>query len=523
MIEEGGEMRVITRVFAAVVSVTLVPVFALEIIWEPEIPISSVDDTTSSASWSSQRNMAVGQDGRIHVIWADDRTPPYADIYNGIWYSRSDNGGVMWSIPRCISEPVYGAAGLCNYTNASPSITVVGNGHVHAFWDGFNQDYTHGYAIYAVSMNNGINWTFPVDPIVWEYWAVEPPSGFNSLVSDGSNYLVFYDQQWVPNFMEYRLLGAFSTDDGADWYSAIWHGSSTINRSDARPCTSCDSNDTGYIVWESLDSDNRAIILFGTSIGFGGDESTLVPYPGSGARRHPFIESDLSGNLYVVWSDSRDGNFEIYFKKSTDGGTTWSSDTGLTTASGASMEPSIILGDSGEIFLVWIDNRDGNDDLFFKYSEDYGLTWSADTNLVNDPAPCGATHIAISSDKTDLYVLWNDQRDGQSEVYFKRGTISIAVSESQHRGREQTLEIMPVIFKGAVSIKYRATDDRSRIKIYDATGRLVKQFDNLTMGESNQCVWYGSDESGDKVTPGVYFVHLQTSSTCFAEKIIKME
>ncbi len=34
--------------------------------------------------------------------------------------------------------------------------------------------------------------------------------------------------------------------------------------------------------------------------------------------------------VHVVWSDERDGNYEIYYKRSTDGGVSWGADTRLT-------------------------------------------------------------------------------------------------------------------------------------------------------------------------------------------------
>jgi hypothetical protein len=515
------------KITLAVAFITIMPLCATEIIWDPEVPISRVDDTTSSTSWSAQRSMAVGQDGRIHVVWTDSRTPPYPEIHIGIWYSSSGNGGITWSIPRCISEPLYGGGGLYNFSNTSPSIAVLNYGQVHAFWDGLHETFTHSYAIYGVSTNNGSTWNFPVDPVVWEYWATEPPSGFNSLCGDGDNYLLFYDQQWVPNFFEYRILGCWSTNGGgADWSEAQWHGFSTINKSDRRPCTACDSNDTGYLVWESIDNNNKAIILFGTSVGFSGDEYTLVPYPGAGSRTEAFIESDLDGNLFVVWSDSRDGNSEIYFKKSTDNGSTWSSDTGLTNAVNASRQPSIALGNTNGLYLVWVDNRNGTEGLFFKYSEDGGSTWSADTCLISGPAACGHPHIAIAPDKMNIYLLWNDERDGQSEVYFKRGTINIGVSESEQIINESILDIRPSIFKGQVNFHISKSCKGSHLAIYDASGRVVKIFndDLCNLDNSVQSVsWDGTDNNGHQIPPGIYFVRLQTPEKNITRKIIKIK
>jgi len=47
------------------------------------------------------------------------------------------------------------------------------------------------------------------------------------------------------------------------------------------------------------------------------------------------------------------------------------------------------------------------------------------------------------------------------------------------------------------------------LKIYDATGRIVKSFNHLTIQPFNQVVWSGDDDLGRKLPEGVYFVRLK--------------
>jgi hypothetical protein len=49
----------------------------------------------------------------------------------------------------------------------------------------------------------------------------------------------------------------------------------------------------------------------------------------------------------LAWIDGRDGNEELYVKRSIDGGTTWGPDTRLTTNGANSWAPSVaIVGDT---------------------------------------------------------------------------------------------------------------------------------------------------------------------------------
>jgi hypothetical protein len=60
----------------------------------------------------------------------------------------------------------------------------------------------------------------------------------------------------------------------------------------------------------------------------------------SGYSESPVIAVDPSGNLHVVWKDSTPGNDEIYYKKSTDGGASWSTSQRLTWSPGSSYGPA---------------------------------------------------------------------------------------------------------------------------------------------------------------------------------------
>jgi len=526
-------------VWLGIIVFSIMPAYSVDIGWDPEVPISSVDGAASYLSWTAQRSIAIGQDGRIHVVWHDAKTPPYPDIYWGIWYRNYD--GTVWSPETCISVPIYGPSGyLYNYTNEDASIAILNPTQVHVWWDGFDWQFFNGFAIYGVSQDNGYTWQYPQDPAVWQYWAAEPPSGFNSLCSDGNNYLLFYDQQWYvdpqnPIVQEYRLLGGFSTDGGSWWGRASWQGWSTEDQSDMIPCTACDSNDTGYLVWQSLDNSNNAIIMFGISTGSSGDESLLVPYPGAGYRGDAFIESNLNGRLYVVWSDSRNGNYEIYFKKSLDGGSTWSPDMRLTNAPGDSRAPAIILGNPDKIYLVWIDSRNGNPKIYFKYSINDGLSWSQDTVLTSNTATCEHPHIMISPDKMSLYVIWNDYRDGQPEIYFKKGIVPIGICESQQETTINSLIITPTVFRQKTDIRLQIPDKQMQkasalnqvisLHIYDISGRIVKSF-NLPADiwhRASVITWEGTDNAGERLRTGTYFIRLEANSYTETKKVILLE
>ncbi len=61
------------------------------------------------------------------------------------------------------------------------------------------------------------------------------------------------------------------------------------------------------------------------------------------------------------------------------------------------------------------------------------------------------------------------------------------------------------------------------LKIYDITGRLVKQFNHLTIQPFNQVIWDGRDTRGRRVPAGIYFVRFEAGDYKKVEKAILLK
>jgi len=77
--------------------------------------------------------------------------------------------------------------------------------------------------------------------------------------------------------------------------------------------------------------------------------------------------ASVDSNVHVVWEDRRDGNPEIYYKRSLDNGTTWSQDIRLTNNSSNSQNLSIAVFGS-YTHVVWEDHRHANNygEIYYK-------------------------------------------------------------------------------------------------------------------------------------------------------------
>ena len=123
-----------------------------------------------------------------------------------------------------------------------------------------------------------------------------------------------------------------------------------------------------------------------------------------------------SGNaVHVVWYDFRNGNYEIYYKRSTDAGISWAADTRLTNNSAASFSPSVTV--SGPVVhVLWNDRRDGNYEIYYKRSTDAGVSWGADTRLTNNIVHSQFSSIAVFG--SVVHIVYRENND----IYYKRST-----------------------------------------------------------------------------------------------------
>jgi FlgD Ig-like domain len=78
--------------------------------------------------------------------------------------------------------------------------------------------------------------------------------------------------------------------------------------------------------------------------------------------------------VQVVWADGRtNGMGDIFFKESTDGGQSWSPDSQLTTDSSESWCPSIAVDPRGGLHVVWMDSRDTVFQVYYKSRAPLGI------------------------------------------------------------------------------------------------------------------------------------------------------
>jgi len=95
--------------------------------------------------------------------------------------------------------------------------------------------------------------------------------------------------------------------------------------------------------------------------------------------RTPAIAAEGNGNINVIWKDTVNYIFDIYFSCSSDKGTTWTQAIGINSeASDHNLyDPAIATKEGGYIFAVWSNYWTHKyTTIYFSKSINFGQTWS---------------------------------------------------------------------------------------------------------------------------------------------------
>ena len=155
---------------------------------------------------------------------------------------------------------------------------------------------------------------------------------------------------------------------------------------------------------------------------------------GNSAQTNGDITIDLSGNAYVVWMDNRNGNWDIYAqKRDPDGVALWAADLKVNSDVGSvdQENPKIVVDDENNFYVVWEDEISGDKDVLLAKFDENGNTLFAGKKVNTDNSGLDQYEPSIVFDKSDyLYISWTDKRNSQPDIYAQKydKTGSVAAS-----------------------------------------------------------------------------------------------
>jgi len=238
-----------------------------------------------------------------------------------------------------------------------------------------------------------------------------------AVAASGNNvHVVWFDRRNanVGNPWNFEIYYKRSTDAGKTWGNDV-----QLTNDTARsyfPAVAV-RRDTVNVVWQDYrpgDGVGKSRIWYRRSTNNGAEWSGDYQLTSSSGEAENPCVAVRGPYVHVVWDDNRDGNRNIHYRRSTDWGASWGTETKLSHGDGGSYLPSLVACSLG-LHVAWEDNRDGNREIYYLRSLDNGGTWGSDdrqltTDGANSLGPCIAAADGLYG--TNVNVLWCDDRGG---------------------------------------------------------------------------------------------------------------
>jgi len=351
---------------------------------------------TWNSGWSENPAIAIDSDNTIHVVW-DDTAPGGFEIY----YKRSADSGTTWSPIKRLT--------WTSEESCCPAIASDSSNAIHVVW----YDRTPGQAeiYYKRSTDGGTSWG-AAKRLTWTSGESLIPA--ISIGLSNTLHVVWYDDTPGNTEIYYRR----SVDGGATWSEAkrlTWNLGASY-----QPALAIDSGDAIHVAWSAPEPGNMEIYYKRSTDGSTSWSVAKRLTWTSGGSYFVAMTIDPADNIHVAWNDTTPGNLEIYYKRSADGGNTWSAAKRLTWTSAASSEPAIATVSGNTIHVVWQDDTPGNAEIYDKRSTDGGTTWTPAKRLTRTSDSSYSPAMAIDSDNT-IHIVWEDETPGRPEIYYIKG------------------------------------------------------------------------------------------------------
>jgi hypothetical protein len=241
-------------------------------------------------------------------------------------------------------------------------------------------------------------------------------SGYPSIAVDPSSdlHVVWHDSTSGSHEIYHKK----STDGGVTWTASqrlTWNSDESNF-----PALAVDSSGHLHVIWSDFGPGASEIYYKkGTNEGASWTPTKRLTWT-SGFSGFPSVAVASSGHLHVVWPDSTHVNYEIYYKRSTDEGATWTPSTRLTWTPSSSGVPAIAAGPAANIQVIWAETLPGNNEIYYKKSANGGVTWATTQRLTWVLGSSYSPAAALDSSGF-LHLVWADDAPGNKEIYYKKG------------------------------------------------------------------------------------------------------
>jgi hypothetical protein len=452
----------------------------------------------------------------LDVIWTQRNLTTPLEAWD-IMHTQSTDAGMTWTVPLPVfstnepNEKVVTVASLSGDTTASVS--------VNSYYQ-WNQ-YWHGDSAWIWGGEckvrlHGAEWPDTSTRLL-QY--VQPSMIDNVpaiCLSDTAIAAVFLNEHWNRRFALSRDLGMSWIKREVDVYTEHMSSPNT---------PSIVIGDRLYYVESLRYEDKSRLPLFSQQ----SSEIVLTGLIDDISGHEAFFPQLAYGDstVYCVWSDDREGHWEVYFSRSEDAGTSWSSNLRLSQG-GVNTWHTAIEAEGDTLLVVWEDYRDGASSLYKRVSFDGGEHWSEE--YVEEAVAGISTYPKLAHSAGNYYMVWQDYRSGEWEVYFKQVNIDVPVGIEDGDHHDPSIprvmalsQNYPNPFNPQTVIAFDVPgreQTRVTLGVYDLRGSLVKELVDKPLAPGHyELLWNATDHRGSDVASGIYLYTIDIKNEKITRKM----
>jgi hypothetical protein len=201
---------------------------------------------------------------------------------------------------------------------------------------------------------------------------------------------------------------------GADW--SVSQRISDLESNQINPALAVDGTRV-YLTWQDNLAGNEDIYVASSTNQF--NTTSIEPVSLNTALQTDPAITVVNGQVIIVWTDLRHNAADLYGATSASG---WTNVPLVTHA--ANQSQAALAGDD-QLHLTWVDDRSGNNDIFYAALPATLATAPVEgASIIDDTTGRRQDHPSIilkgQGDQKNIYVAWQDQRNAVTDpdIYF---------------------------------------------------------------------------------------------------------
>ncbi len=325
--------------------------------WSPNILM----DPTIQSNRQSDPWLVADADDNAYFVFLD-----WNDVTSGIGVAKTTDGGATWL-------PTVQASDTTGGFDDKETACVDAEGNLYIVWD-FYADVDPTDMRFTKSVDGGATFQ-PTTPILTPYIP------YITCFPNGTLFVTTNEWQGLGGTPSQDVWISRSDDGGATWSPQI-------------AVTPFEADEVGIIDVVDTDSQNNVYLAYSAGTwDFSGSTSSIANYT------------------------------EIYVTKSTDGGFTWNSPVMINNmTSGVQRMVEMHIDETDTIHVAWLDGRDGEWNIYYSYSDDGGTSFHPNVRVTSEGTALyyyrPGDYFTMRTGPNGVCLVWTDGRGEDLDIYF---------------------------------------------------------------------------------------------------------